>query len=56
MKSGEKVNIIDIREANDVASGKIWGAKHIPLGDMFSDIHSAHVECVAELVLEETEA
>ncbi|MEN1970090.1 rhodanese-like domain-containing protein [Lentibacillus sp. N15] len=32
IKAGEKVNIIDVREADEVAKGKITGAKHIPLG------------------------
>ncbi|MFS0672600.1 MULTISPECIES: rhodanese-like domain-containing protein [Ornithinibacillus] len=30
--SGEKLNIIDVREDVEVATGKIPGAKHIPLG------------------------
>lgn len=34
IKAGEKVNIIDVREADEVAKGKIIGAKHIPLGEI----------------------
>ncbi len=34
IKGGEKVNIIDVREADEVAMGKIPGAKHIPLGEI----------------------
>lgn len=31
LKNGEKLNIIDVREAEEVAHGMIPGAKHIPL-------------------------
>src|SRR5690625_2301075 len=34
LKAGEKVNIIDVREADEVAKGKIIGAKYIPLGEI----------------------
>lgn len=34
VKKGEKVNIIDVREHDEVARGKIPGANHIPLGDI----------------------
>lgn len=34
VESGEQLNIIDVREADEVASGMIQGAKHIPLGDI----------------------
>ncbi|MBD8006114.1 rhodanese-like domain-containing protein [Bacillus norwichensis] len=32
LAKGEKVNIIDVREADEVTAGKIPGAFHIPLG------------------------
>lgn len=34
IKAGEKVNIIDVRETDEVAKGKITRAKHIPLGEI----------------------
>jgi rhodanese-related sulfurtransferase len=34
IKNGEKVNIIDVREDDEVAAGKIPGARHIRLGDL----------------------
>jgi rhodanese-related sulfurtransferase len=34
LNAGEKVNIIDVREDEEVAMGKIPGAKHIPLGQI----------------------
>ncbi|MFD1852141.1 rhodanese-like domain-containing protein [Oceanobacillus bengalensis] len=34
IKAGEKVNIIDVREADEVAKNKIIEAKHIPLGEI----------------------
>ncbi|WP_085993136.1 rhodanese-like domain-containing protein [Oceanobacillus senegalensis] len=32
--SGEELHIIDVREDEEVATGKIPGAKHIPLGQI----------------------
>jgi len=32
LNEGKKLNIIDVREVDEVASGKIPGAVHIPLG------------------------
>ncbi|MEZ0119318.1 UNVERIFIED_ORG: rhodanese-related sulfurtransferase [Heyndrickxia coagulans] len=32
LNKGEKLNIIDVRETEEVAEGKIPGALHIPLG------------------------
>lgn len=32
--AGEKLNIVDVREDEEVATGKIPGAKHIPLGQI----------------------
>lgn len=34
IESGEQLNIIDVREADEVAAGMIPGAKHIPLGEI----------------------
>lgn len=34
LKAGEQLNIIDVREDEEVATGKIPGAKHIPLGQI----------------------
>lgn len=34
IKSNEKLNVIDVREDDEVAQGKIPGAKHIPLGEI----------------------
>lgn len=34
VKNSEDVNIIDVREDDEVAQGKIPGAKHIPLGEV----------------------
>jgi rhodanese-related sulfurtransferase len=34
LQNGENVSIIDVREHEEVANGKIPGAKHIPLGQL----------------------
>jgi rhodanese-related sulfurtransferase len=34
IRNGEKVTIIDVRERREVGTGKIPGAKHIPLGQL----------------------
>lgn len=34
LERGEALNLIDVREAEEVAEGMIPGAKHIPLGDL----------------------
>jgi len=34
LMSGESLNVIDVREAEEVAEGMIPGAKHIPLGEL----------------------
>ncbi|WP_373895204.1 rhodanese-like domain-containing protein [Virgibacillus natechei] len=33
-KNNENINIIDVREDDEVAQGKIPGAKHIPFGEV----------------------
>ena len=32
LDAGETVHMIDVREADEVAAGKIRGAQHLPLG------------------------
>lgn len=34
LADGEKLSIIDVREDNEVAQGKISSARHIPLGEL----------------------
>ena len=34
LQNGEEVIVIDVREGSEVATGKIPGAKHIPLGHL----------------------
>lgn len=34
ISAGEKLNVVDVREDDEVATGKIPGAKHIPLGQI----------------------
>lgn len=34
LESGEQLYLIDVREADEVAHGKIPGAVHIPLGEI----------------------
>ncbi|GMA60335.1 rhodanese-like domain-containing protein [Alicyclobacillus fastidiosus] len=34
IKRGEALQVIDVREDNEVAAGKIPGAKHIPVGQI----------------------
>ena len=36
VEAGEQLNIIDVREADEVAAGMIPGAKHIPFGEVES--------------------
>ncbi|WP_417168724.1 rhodanese-like domain-containing protein [Terrihalobacillus insolitus] len=36
LKDEEKLNIIDVREENEIKTGKIPGAKHIPLGKILT--------------------
>ncbi|WP_338451068.1 rhodanese-like domain-containing protein [Niallia oryzisoli] len=39
LNEGKTLNIIDVREVDEVAAGKIPGAVHIPLGLMEFRIH-----------------
>ncbi len=34
LHSGDQLLVVDVREASEVAYGKIPGAKHIPLGEL----------------------
>jgi rhodanese-related sulfurtransferase len=34
LEQGKKLNIVDVREDDEVAAGMIPGAKHIPLGSV----------------------
>ena len=34
LEAGEQLNVIDVREDDEVAIGMIEGAKHIPLGEV----------------------
>ncbi|MCD5322446.1 MULTISPECIES: rhodanese-like domain-containing protein [Pontibacillus] len=34
VEGGENINIVDVREPEEVEEGKIPGAKHIPLGSL----------------------
>ncbi|WDL99375.1 rhodanese-like domain-containing protein [Alicyclobacillus sp. ALC3] len=48
LEKGEKLQIIDVREPGEVASGKIPGAKNIPLGQIPNRLHevSRNVETI----------
>lgn len=39
INEGKKLNIIDVREENEVAAGKIPGAVNIPLGSLPSRVN-----------------
>jgi len=34
LESGDQLNLVDVRESDEVAEGMIPGAVHIPLGDV----------------------
>lgn len=34
IQNSEEITVIDVRESSEVATGKIPGAKHIPLGQL----------------------
>lgn len=38
LESGKQLNLVDVREADEVAEGIIPGAIHIPLGDVESRV------------------
>jgi rhodanese-related sulfurtransferase len=39
LKQGKNLSIIDVRETEEVAHGKIPGARHIPLGQLESRLN-----------------
>ena len=44
LEKGVKLNIIDVREPQEVAEGKISEAKHIPLGDVLTRLNEIDKE------------
>jgi rhodanese-related sulfurtransferase len=42
LKKGEKLNLIDVREDEEVAAGMIPGAKHIPMGEIPEKLDTFH--------------
>jgi len=51
MDKGEKLTLIDIREDNEVAKGRIPGALHIGKGVIERDIEKAVPDANAEVIL-----
>jgi rhodanese-related sulfurtransferase len=49
LDQGEVLNIIDVREAEEVAASMIPGAKHIPLGDL--PIRHSEIPVQDEIIL-----
>lgn len=47
--NGEKLNIIDVREDEEVAAGMIPGAKHIRLGDL--PMRLSEIEQTGEIIM-----
>ncbi|WP_136606428.1 rhodanese-like domain-containing protein [Paenibacillus dokdonensis] len=43
--AGESLQMIDVREDDEVAQGKISGAKHIPLGEIPDRLDEIPKEC-----------
>ncbi|ARF17239.1 rhodanese-like domain-containing protein [Sporosarcina ureae] len=44
LENGKELNIIDVREDNEVAEGIIPGAQHIALGDLPVAMHDLNTE------------
>ncbi|GEN35898.1 rhodanese-like domain-containing protein [Aneurinibacillus danicus] len=44
LKQGKKLNLIDVREDEEYAGGRIPGAKHIPLGQIPARLHELDKE------------
>jgi len=40
LDAAEHVNLIDVREEEEIATGKIPGAKHIPLGSFVNEFNT----------------
>ncbi|MDF2926850.1 MAG: sulfurtransferase [Paenibacillaceae bacterium] len=49
LERGEALNIVDVREAEEVAEGMIPGARHIPLGELPVRLHE--IERSGEIIL-----
>jgi rhodanese-related sulfurtransferase len=49
LMNGEKLNIIDVREDEEVAAGMIPGARHIRLGDL--PIRLSEIEQTGEIIM-----
>lgn len=49
LAKGERLNMIDVREAGEVAHGMIPGAKHIPLGQLPERV--GEIEPTGEIIL-----
>lgn len=49
LRNGEVMNLIDVREIEEVMQGMIPGAKHIPLGEL-PERHS-EIERTAEIIM-----
>ncbi|WP_166238201.1 rhodanese-like domain-containing protein [Paenibacillus turpanensis] len=49
LSKGETIQMIDVREAEEVAAGMIPGAKHIPLGELPDRVNE--IEQTGETVL-----
>jgi len=47
--SGEKLNIIDVREDEEIAEGMIPGARHIRLGDL--PMRMSEIEQTGEIIM-----
>lgn len=50
LQKGEPVQVIDVREAMELAEGKIPGAKHIPLGQIPQRMHEISRDKAAVIV------
>ncbi|PIC70393.1 rhodanese [Sporosarcina sp. P16b] len=44
LESGKELNIIDVREDDEVAEGMIPGAEHIALGNLPVEMHNLNAE------------
>jgi rhodanese-related sulfurtransferase len=51
MDKGEKLNLVDVREDNEVAKGRIPGAIHLGKGIIERDIEKAIPDTSAEVIL-----
>lgn len=49
LEKGEKLNMIDVREDEEVAQGMIPGARHIPLGELPNRLQE--IEQTGEIIM-----